>query len=229
MIISCISYKGGVGKTTLSQNIAVAFAHAGRKVCIVDCDDSLNTVDWGNERKEKSADLPQVDVIGELDEDEFPHTVEELNQKYELVLIDSPPSQSSISRMVILMSNLVLVPLLPKGAQETNTIAQFVRKVRGLEVTQNRDIPVYFFLNTYNGRIIHMRKFRENMEQAFPGRVLASTFSDLKAYYRAPYYGMGVTEYLNKEDSAEKAATEVAALVHEIADIVSQLNTVKHG
>jgi len=223
MIISCISYKGGVGKTTLCQNLAVAFAHAKRKVCIIDCDESFNSADWGKERKEKSPQLPVIEVIGEKDEDEFPHLVERLNKEYEVIIIDSPPTQSSISRMAILMSNLVLVPLLPKGAQETNTIAQLMRKVKGLEVTQGRAIPVYFFLNTYNKRIVHMRNFRESMEKAFPGQVLKTTFSELKAYYRAPYFGMGVTEYLSKEDSAENAAQEVKSLVNELVEIISKL------
>ena len=223
MIISCISYKGGVGKTTLAQNLAVAFAHAKRTVCIVDCDDSLNSMDWGDLRKDKSPNLPAITVIGEKNEDEFPHTVKKLSEKYEVVIIDSPPSQSTISRMVLLMSNLVIVPLLPKGAQETNTISQFIRKIKGLEVTQERKIPVYFFLNTFNRRIVHMRKFMENLETAFPGQVLKSTFSDLKAYYRAPYFGMGVTEYLSKEDSAEKAALEVRSLISEIATVISKL------
>lgn len=224
MIISCISYKGGVGKTTLSQNLAVAFAHANRKVCIVDCDDSLNSVHWANTRQQKSSHLPFIEVIGEKDEDEFPHTIERLNKEHEVVIIDSPPSQSSISRMVILMSNIILVPLLPKGSQETNTIAQLVRKIKGLEMTQNRKIPVYFFLNSYNGRIVHMREFRNQMEVTFPDQVLKSYFSELKAYYRAPYSGMGVTEYLSKEDSAQKAAGEVLNLVNEIATIISKLS-----
>lgn len=223
MIISCISYKGGVGKTTLSQNLAVAFAHANRKVCIVDCDDSFNSVDWGNTRKENSHDLPHIEVIGEKDEDEFPHTVQKLNDEYEVIIVDSPPSQSSISRMVLMMSNLVIVPLLAKGAQETNTIAQFVRKIKGLEVTKGKSIPVYFFLNTFNPRIVHMRKFRENMIDSFSNNLLETTFSDLKAYYRAPYYGMGVTEYLSKDDSAKKAAQEANNLIAEIADIISTL------
>ena len=223
MIISCISYKGGVGKTTLSQNLAVAFAQANRKVCIVDCDDSFNSVDWGNTRKENASDLPHIEVIGEKDEDEFPHTVQKLNDEYEVIIVDSPPSQSSISRMVLMMSNLVIVPLLAKGAQETNTIAQFVRKIKGLEVTKGKSIPVYFFLNTFNPRIVHMRKFRENMLDSFSDKVLNTTFSDLKAYYRAPYYGMGVTEYLSKDDSAKKASEEVNNLIAEIADIISIL------
>ena len=221
-VLSCISYKGGVGKTTLAQNIAVAFAHSGRKVCIVDCDDSLNSLDWAKERKQKSPDLPDIMVVGERDEDQFPHSVEALSKQYEILIIDSPPSQSSISRMVILMSHIILVPLLAKGSQETNTISQFVHKVKGLELTQNRKIPIYFFLNNYNKRIVHMRQFRDKMEEAFEGQVLKSHFSELKAFYRASYFGMGVSEYLGKDVNSRKASKQVQSLVNELAEIINR-------
>ncbi len=40
MILSSISYKGGVGKSTISQNLAVLFAKQKYRVCIVDADES---------------------------------------------------------------------------------------------------------------------------------------------------------------------------------------------
>ena len=41
MIISCVSYKGGAGKTTVCQNLAVYFAHQGKSVCVIDADGSV--------------------------------------------------------------------------------------------------------------------------------------------------------------------------------------------
>ena len=223
MIISCVSFKGGVGKTTLAQNLAVAFAHAGHKTCIVDCDDSLNSVQWGELRAKEAPDLPIIQAIGERDENKFPHTVKKLGTSHDVIIIDSPPSQSNISQMVVLMSDLILVPLMAKGLQETNTIVQLVEKIQGLELTQNRSIPVYFLLNEYNPRIVHMKKFKQQMKESFPDQLLESYFSPLKAYYRAPYSGMGVTEYLQLEDSAGKAAHEVEDLIQEVATIINQL------
>ena len=46
MIISSISYKGGVGKSTLAQNLAVALALDNYKVCIIDADESAATTRW---------------------------------------------------------------------------------------------------------------------------------------------------------------------------------------
>jgi len=38
MIISISSLKGGVGKSTIAQNLAVCFAHQGYTVCIADAE-----------------------------------------------------------------------------------------------------------------------------------------------------------------------------------------------
>ena len=49
MKIGITNLKGGVGKTTLSINLAVCFAHMGYKVCIVDTDTNQNSMQmvWG--------------------------------------------------------------------------------------------------------------------------------------------------------------------------------------
>jgi len=46
MIITIISFKGGVGKSTISQNLAVAMAHKGKDVCILDADPNESTTAW---------------------------------------------------------------------------------------------------------------------------------------------------------------------------------------
>ncbi|MTV50532.1 AAA family ATPase [Heliobacillus mobilis] len=42
MIISVINYKGGVGKTTMTANIAAEMAYRGKKVLVLDLDPQTN-------------------------------------------------------------------------------------------------------------------------------------------------------------------------------------------
>jgi chromosome partitioning protein len=44
-VISFISQKGGVGKTTLSIHLAVAFAEAGYNVVVVDLDPQVSAAE----------------------------------------------------------------------------------------------------------------------------------------------------------------------------------------
>jgi len=212
MVISFISYKGGVGKTTLSENVAVCFAHAGRSVCIVDADDSANSVSWS---KKRNGTLPQIDVFHEKKEEDLVFKVKELNEKYDVVVIDSPPAQVPISDMIVLMSNLVVVPLLPKGEQETNTINQLVRKIKSLEVTKEKSIPVYFVINEYDPRISLHRNFAESMEAAYGGRILKSKLHNRVAYAEVTHEGKGVFE-----SPDQKAKYEITALVNELGSII---------
>ncbi len=212
MVISFISYKGGVGKTTLSENVAVCFAHAGRSVCIVDADDSANTLSWSKKRSEK---LPPITVFQENNKDEIALKIRDLNEQYDLVIIDSPPSQVPISDMIVLMSNLVVVPLLPKGEQETNTINQFVRKIKSLEIAKGKKIPVYFMVNEFDPRISLHKNFVEIMETTFGERVLRSKLHNRIAYAEVTHEGKGVFE-----SSDTKAKNEIADLVNELVAII---------
>jgi len=212
MVISFISYKGGVGKTTLSENVAVCFAHAGRSVCIVDADDSANTLSWSKKRSDK---LPAIAVLQENNKEEIALKIRDLNKQYDLVIIDSPPSQVPISDMIVLMSNLVVVPLLPKGEQETNTINQFVRKIKSLEIAKEKKIPVYFVINEFDPRISLHRNFLEIMTTTFGERVLKAKLHNRIAYAEVTHEGKGVFE-----SGDTKAKHEIAELVNELVAIV---------
>jgi chromosome partitioning protein len=61
MIISITSLKGGVGKSTIAQNLSVGFAHSGYKTCIVDADTNQSALRWSGLR---DVALPLYSVFG---------------------------------------------------------------------------------------------------------------------------------------------------------------------
>ncbi|MDR6194959.1 AAA family ATPase [Siphonobacter sp. SORGH_AS_0500] len=112
MIISVTSLKGGVGKSTLSQNLAVCFAHAGYKVCIIDVDTNQSTIRWSGLRSE---DNPAIPVFGQPDGIELSKNVKILARDYEVIVIDGTPSLNKVTSKIILLADVLLIPILPSG------------------------------------------------------------------------------------------------------------------
>lgn len=218
MIIAFTSYKGGVGKTTLSENVAVCLANSGHKVCILDADETANSAAWGAIRKENE-ELAKIDIYTETDKEEIIHLIAELNSKYDFVIIDSPPSTDPISDGIIIMSNLVVSPITPKGQQEINTINQFIRKVKTEEIKKQRKIPLYFAINLHDRGKPKQKGVIEDMRAMFGERVIPTVLRNLAGYEDATFEGMGAFEYSSRE-----ARTEIIHFVNDLGRIIKQLN-----
>ena len=111
MKIGVSNLKGGVGKTTISQNLAVCFAQMGFKTCIVDTDENQNSLAWSGVRSEE---LPPITVVGIVDVKALAKTVDYLHKDYEVVIIDGTPSLSEMTTGIIIASDILIIPILPK-------------------------------------------------------------------------------------------------------------------
>ena len=89
-IISLLNQKGGVGKTTLSTNIAMSLKEQDKKVLLVDSDPQGSLRDW-NEANEGKL----ISVIG-LDRETLAQDIEAVKNGYDYIIIDSPILFSTI-------------------------------------------------------------------------------------------------------------------------------------
>ena len=108
MIISVLNQKGGVGKTTLSVNLAAALSLSGHRTLLIDADPQGSALDWQASRQGKNL----FPVVG-LAKATLHKDVPDLAAGYEYVVIDGPPRVNDLARSAILASDKVLIPVQP--------------------------------------------------------------------------------------------------------------------
>ena len=107
MIIGVLNQKGGVGKTTISVNLAAALA-VNRRVLLVDADPQGSALAWSSLRERD----PLFPVVG-MAKPTLHRDLPSLARDYDIVVIDGAPRVNELARAAILASDLVLIPLQP--------------------------------------------------------------------------------------------------------------------
>lgn len=209
MIISITSLKGGVGKSTISQNIAVCFAHMGYKVAIVDTDLNASSVHWSGMRDEE---MPHITVVGITESDALRKNIKQLHKDYDIIIIDGTPSLSKLVSTIMVLGDIVLIPIRPGGFDIWAT-EKFIEKYDQAKALKD-DMQAYFILNEYSDGINLNREIKEALNQMEIG-VLKSTIKHRVAYTEAVFMGQGVFEYRDL-----KARIEMADLTNEVLEIL---------
>jgi chromosome partitioning protein len=216
MKIGVSNLKGGVGKTTIAQNLAVCFAHMGYKVCIVDTDTNQNSLAWSGVRDEN---LPGILVVGATDSKALNKTVDKLERDNEIVIIDGTPSLSEMTTRIILSSDILLIPILPSG-HDFRAMNQFVERYEQAREFK-ADIPAYFILNQFSDNL-NVHQDMKNMLLQFELGVLETTINKRVSYVRTGIEGRGVYE-----SNDEKAKEEMVKLTQEVLKLAHQYNFVQ--
>lgn len=105
-VISILNHKGGVGKSTISTNLAGYFANQGKKVLIGDFDVQQSSYNWLEHRPDV---LPKI-FAWQINNGSI--TTEE--KDIDIVIIDSPAGiRAGSLQKLVSMSDKVIVPLKP--------------------------------------------------------------------------------------------------------------------
>ena len=193
-ILSLISQKGGVGKSTLVINLAV-LASKKMKTLILDTDPQKSAVNWYQNREESTPETAFV---------EYQHLdgaiVQANDLEYEFIVIDTAGSDSNLNSKVASASDYCLIPCQPTKMDmeaQFETVDLIKRAEKEAAFVLTRCPPIGKELEATAAGLSN-----------FGLPVAKAHISNLKDYQRAVANGEGVTEY----DPNGSAAREIITL-----------------
>ena len=201
-ILSVMAHKGGVGKTTLTTNLALAAIDDGLSVAVLDLDPQASAEFWFDQRltnDDRSLGDPSF-VSGKIVRLE--QTLSSLKvQGADLVVIDTPPRMDDGAQAVAAQSDFILVPTRP-SALDTHANIDNINSADRLEK------PACVVLNGVPASGYSGQKFADTIQRELNFPVAPEFIVQRVAFERAISTGLCVMEY----EPHGKAAQEIAAL-----------------
>ncbi|QJD31037.1 ParA family partition ATPase [Methylococcus geothermalis] len=206
MIIGVLNQKGGVGKTTLSVNLAAALALSGKRALLIDADPQGSALDWQSTREGDTL----FPVVG-MAKPTLHKDVPELAASYDHVIIDGPPRVNELAKSAIMACDLVLIPVQPSpyDVWAADDIVKLIQEVMIYKAKlKGRFVVNRKIVNTAIGRDV-AEALRD-----YPFLVAETAINQRVAYAESAASGLSVLEF----DSKGPAAREIKALVRELVE-----------
>ena len=135
-VITMLSPKGGVGKTTTALILATEMASKGSKVVMIDADPNFPLARWAG----KAGKPDNIEVLPEVDEDEIIGTIDQARRRADYVIVDLEGKASARATNALMMSNLALIPI--QGSElDAVEAARAFKVVRNAGIARNRPLP----------------------------------------------------------------------------------------
>lgn len=177
-VISLVSSKGGVGKTTASVILAGELVASGRSVIMIDADPNCPLMDWA-----KLKTLPTgLSVVADESAETIIDTIEDARGRADFVLVDLEGTATDRIGFAITRSDLVLVPL-QHSVLDAAEAVKAIKLVRQMGRVAGREIPYRLFFSKTLAAI--KEKTGRDLEAQFAAKgaqILGSPLVDRAAF-----------------------------------------------
>jgi chromosome partitioning protein len=209
-IITVGSTKGGVGKTTLALNIAIARAMAGRDVWLIDAD-RQGTASTALAIRGEASRLPSIATAHYPDGGQLRTQLMHQRNKFQDIVIDAGGRDSTALRAALVLSDLVLVPFQPRSI-DVWAVADIAALIE--EASSMRDgLQALAILNMADTAGSDNEEAIASLADYPALHYLATPIRRRKSIANAAGNGMSVLEQLPRD---EKAIAELSALLEAI-------------
>jgi chromosome partitioning protein len=209
VITAFLNQKGGVGKTTLSVSVATTLALKKKQVLLIDADPQHGALNWQSHREAE----PLFPIVG-LPTDKLHREVSAHTPNYDHIIIDSPPRLESISRSIILASDLILIPVQP-SPHDIWSAAAVIELIEQAS-TFKENLKTAFIVNR---KITNTALGRDVFTalQNYPIPVLKTAVCQRVAFAESAASGQSVPE----TDPRSSAAREIESITDEILEMMN--------
>jgi chromosome partitioning protein len=195
-IVAVIGQKGGPGKTTVAENLAVEAATRGERVVLLDLDPQASAAKWSDRRTTDNVEVQSVQAA------RLPQVLKVAQQEgATLAILDTPGRAADLAIAAARAATLVVIPFRPAikdvetmpAVLDLLTTAGSPRAFAVVNAAPNqgsRHIEAQAVMESYGFSIAPVVMYQRNV------------------YFDAPAAGMAVTEY----EPNGKAALEVREL-----------------
>ncbi len=206
MILVVGNTKGGVGKTTLAINLAIARALNGHDVLLVDGDEQGTAISFTELRTEQLGQpgYTAVSLYGAA----IRTQTRQLAPKYNDVVIDVGGRDTGSLRAALTVANTILIPVQPRSFDlwAIDNIASLVREAREI----NDRLRAVLVLNAADAQGSDNEAAAESLGEVEGLEYLPLPVGRRKAFPNAAAAGRSVLEQIPRDP---KAVQELAALV----------------
>lgn len=223
--IAIANQKGGVGKTTLSLNLAPAFQSGGTDVALVDADPQNTSLRWATSGEEPlkisvASLAPAGSKIG--------NEIQKLQGKYDLVVVDCPGNlEDPRTPEVLGIADFCLIPMGPSPADLFSTLAM-INEIKNIKRRINPELASALMLNNINGRTRMREEILSLLNQQDVGtHLLQSQIAQREIYRQLFALGTTAHECGRYMKGLKEARAEIESLVLELTQHITQSRSQK--
>lgn len=190
-IIALLCQKGGAGKTTLSLNLAIAAAEAGRQVIVIDLDPQQSAVRWTRLRRK-----PAPVVVSGHAPNLSPLIEQARGGGADLVILDTAPKSESAALVAAKAADLLLIPCQPSNL-DLDAVADTVN------IARLSGKPAAFVLNLCRATSA-LADQAEDALTSYKLPIVPVRIGNRVAFIKSFAQGLGVVEYEPRGSSAKE-------------------------
>lgn len=211
MIVAIGNVKGGVGKTTLAVNFAIARAARRRDVLLIDGDEQGTALTFTELRNEQArlADYTAVALSGPS----VRAQARQLAPKYDDLLIDVGGRDTGSLRAALTVADALLVPFQPRTF-DVWAIDHMMALIEEAE-TINENLKAFSVLNAADPVGKDNDEAAAYLRQCARIRYLDNPIVRRKVFPNAAAQGKGVIEYVPRDQKAVDELTRLISFIYQ--------------